>query len=305
MKNKSISLKNICLVSLGLGIILTALRIYQALAITDGSTGFFTSHNFTVPVMYVIAAATAIVPIALTFVCADKPSGEFKSKPSFLYIFSVIFFAASLLVEGVKKLQVFLGEDGAFFAKKEAVGGNVGFILMIFSLLSVVSLLLSVVIYVKNGTLTGKLKIPMLFPAIWAFLKTLGFFSVTVSYVKVVSLLLTIFSFAFLMVFLLQNARVSTGIGRKSAVWFFFATGLVSAAFCFSAGIPSLIAHYFVPEKEIMYCPYDLSLIAAGLYAVASITVRLGANKKAGAVSVCNTEEVYQNKEINDVTENG
>lgn len=303
MKNKGISLKNICFVSWGLGVLLTILRIYQALTITDGSTGFFTESNISVPVMYIVMAAAVLIPLILTYICPDKPSGDIRKKPSFIYIFSVIFFAASLVIEGVKKVMLFLGTDGRFELKKEAVGGNIGFLLMIFSILAAISLLLSLIVYIKNGTLTGKLKIPMLFPAIWAFLKTLGFFSVTVSYVKVVSLLLTIFAFAFLMVFLFQSARVSTGIGRKDAVWLFFATGLISATLCFSAGIPTLTAHFFVPEKEVLYCPYDLNLITAGLYAVASVISHFGVKEKTSVLA----QDIFseKNKEINDMTENG
>lgn len=304
MKNKGISLRNICFSAWGLGVLLTIIRIYQSLVITDGSTGFFTESNISVPLMYILAAVTVIIPLVLTYICSDKPSGEIRRKPSFIYIFSVIFFAASLILEGVKKVLLFIGTDERFDLRKEAVGGNVGFLVMIFSIFAAISLLLSLVVYIKKGTLTGKLKIPMLFPAIWAFLKTLGFFSVTVSYVKVVSLLLTIFAFSFLMVFLFQTARVSTGIGRKESVWIFFATGLISAALCFSAGIPSLIAHFFMPEKEVLYCPYDLNLITAGLYAVAAVASRLGVTEENTAAERDVTSGNNSEKN-NDVTENG
>ncbi len=299
--NSGISLKNISILTMGLGAVLLILRIYQSLALTDGQTGFFTENNFSTVLFYIIAALTVLVPTILCFVCSDLPSGELRKKPSFLYIFSVIFFAAALLVEGVKKLQLFFSAAGPFALKKEAVGGNIGLFLMIFSLLSVVSLLLSLVLYVKDGTLTGKLKIPMLFPVIWAFLKTLGFFSVTVSYIKVVNLLLTIFAFAFIMVFLFENARVSTGIGRRNALWFFFASGLIGVALCFSAGIPTLIAHFFAPDKEISYCPYDLTLITAGLYALTSVLSRIGVYEEAEV----QVEDTPENTGINDVTENG
>lgn len=297
--NTGVSLKNICIVSFVSGALLLALRLYQSLSITDGATGFFTENNFSIPLMYIAAAAVAIIPLVLCYICSSFPSGELKKKPSFIYIFSVIFFAAALLSEGINKIKLMLSVPEDFSLMKEAAGGNIGLLIMIFSLLSVVSLLLSVVFYVKDGSLTGKIKIPMLFPVLWAFLKTLGFFSVTVSYVKVVSLLLTIFAYAFLMIFLFQNARVSTGIGRQNALWFFFATGLVAAGLCFSAGIPSLIAHCFAPDKEIMYCPYEPGLIAAGLYAVASVLSRLGVKEEVSQIQEAVTEE------INDMTENG
>lgn len=279
--NTGLALKTIGLISAVTGAVLLILRLYQALALTDGTTGFFTENNFTVALFYILFGAAVIIPLVLCYICSDMPSGELKKKPSFLYIFSVIFFSASLLIEGVQKVRVFFGTSAQdFVTRKEAVGGNIGFCVMIFSLLSVISLLLSLAIYVKDGSVTGKLKIPMLFPVIWAFLRTLGFFSVTVSYLKVAGLLVTIFAFAFTMIFLFENARMLTGVGRKTAVWFFFASGFISAALCFSAGIPALAVHFFSPENEVTYCPYDLSVITAGLYALTSVLSRIGVKEE-------------------------
>lgn len=295
--NTGLALKTIGLISAVTGAALLILRLYQALSLTDGATGFFTDGNFTVALFYVLFGAAVIIPLVLCYICSDMPSGELKKKPSFLYIFSVIFFSASLLIEGVKKAQLFFGSAGADFAsKKEAVGGNIGFCVMIFSLLSVISLLLSLALYVKDGTVTGKLKIPMLFPVIWAFMRTLSFFSVTVSYLKVAGLLLTIFAFAFTMVFLFENARMLTGIGRKTSVWFFFASGFIAAALCFSAGIPALAVHFFSPENEVAYCPYDLSVITAGLYALTSVLSRIGVKENAAEI----TTEAQLSQEISE-----
>ena len=129
-------------------------------------------------------------------------------------------------------------------------------------------------LYVKTGTLTGKLKIPMLFPVLWAFAETLGFFSVTVSYIKISQLFLAIYSAAFLMLFLFENARVTTGIGRKAALWFYYATGIIAAGFCVATGVPALLAAVFKPELVVEYCPFELYTLGGGLYAFASLFVR-------------------------------
>ena len=141
----------------------------------------------------------------------------------------------------------------------------------------------------KTGSLTGKLSIPMLFPVIWAFAETLKFFAVTVSYLKVSQLFLAIFSAAFLMVFLFENARVLTGIGRKASLWFFFSSGIIAAGLCLCTGIPALVVSVIAPENTVSYCPFELYTLGGGLYALASVFSR-AAEKESAEISENVTE---------------
>ncbi len=272
--NALLSLKTVKLTSAVLFGLLLIVRIYQTFALTDGETGFFTKNNITVPLMFVLSAGAAAVICILCYLIKDFPSGDVKKRTSPLYVVSGLFFAFTLLYEGLKSVKLMLSAGGRFSLMKEAVGGNVGLIGTVFSLLGAGAILLSVFSYMKTGTLTGKLKIPMLFPVLWAFSETLGFFSVTVSYIKIAQLFLAIYSAAFLMLFLFENARVTTGIGRKSALWFYYATGIIAAGFCFATGIPSLLATIFNPELVVSYCPFELYTLGGGLYALASLFVR-------------------------------
>lgn len=282
MKIKGISLKNIKILSAVLFVLLLGVRLYQTFLLTDGETGFFTANNITVPLMFVLSVGAAVAVCILCYIAKDFPAGDIKKRTSPLYIGAAIIFSATLLYEGLKPVKPELGTDGGFAAMKEAVGGNVGLISTVFAVLGAVSLLLSVFMYVKTGSLTGKLKIPMLFPVVWAFAETLSFFSVTVSYIKISQLFLSIYSAAFLMLFLFENARVVTGIGRKSALWFYYASGIIAAGFCIATGVPALLATIFAPDKVISYCPFELYTLGGGLYALASIFVRAEENEIAG-----------------------
>lgn len=274
--NSALTLKKSGLISFILFALLAVLRVYQSFALTDGKTGFFTEHNFSVSLMYIFAAAAVLVTLGLFYVSGNLPSGDLKKKPSLLYVLSSVFFGFSLIWDGVKSIKAFLGTEGGFIAQTEAVGGNVGLVSMIFALLGGISILLSLMIYIKSGSLTGKLKLPLLFPVIWAFTECLAFFSITVSYVKVAQLLLSIFSAAFLMVFLFENARVLTGIGRKESLRFFFAAGCICAGLSLAAGVPNMLTALFAPENAVSYTPFELYTVAGGLYALASILSRDG-----------------------------
>lgn len=272
--NTGIALKAVAIVSAVLFGLLFILRLYQTFMLTDGTTGFFTEHNFTVPVMYALFGLSITAALALSYVCRDLPAGEVKKKPSALYIAAAFFFAITLFYDGFKNVFTVIDYAGGFSAAKEALGGNIGVISTVFAFLGAFSVIISVFIYLKNGRLMNKLSIPMLFPVVWAFLETLSFFSITVSYVKVSQLLFSIFYCAFLMVFLFENARVVTGIGRKDSLWFFYASGIITAGLALASGVPSFLAGIFVPENIVSYCPFELYALSGGIYAVASMLIR-------------------------------
>ncbi len=290
MKIKGISLKTVKIISAVLFILLLGVRIYQTFLLTDGETGFFTENNITVPLMFILSAGAAVAICILCYISKDFPAGDVKKRTSPLYAGAGILFAVTLGYDGLKAAKQMLDADGGFAAMKEAVGGNVGLISTVFAILGAVSILLSVFTYIKTGSLTGKLKIPMLFPVCWAFAETLSFFSVTVSYIKISQLFLAIYSAAFLMLFLFENARVVTGIGRKSALWFYYASGIIAAGFCIATGVPALLATIFAPDKIISYCPFELYTLGGGIYALASLFVRAEEKEIAAEITQNLTE---------------
>ena len=272
--NQLFTLKNIKLVSAVLFVLLLAVRLYQSFALTDGATGFFTENNITVPLMFILAVGSVILICAACYITKKLPAGDVKKKPPVLYLAAGAFFSFVLLYDGLRGIKAMLQAGGGLSSMKAAVGGNTGMISAVFAVLGAFAVLASLFVYIRKGSLTGKLAIPMLFPVIWAFAETLDFFSVTVSYIKISQLFLAIFSAAFLMIFLFENARVLTGIGRKSSLWFFFATGIITAGFCLCTGIPALLVSLFAPGKAVSYCPFELYTLGGGLYALASIFTR-------------------------------
>lgn len=279
--NQLFTLKNIKLVSAVLFALLLAVRIYHSLVLTDGATGFFTANNVTVPLMFILAIGAVILISAACYITKTLPAGDVKEKPPVPYIAAGAFFSFVLLYDGLMGVKTMLQAGGGLSGMKAAAGGSLGVISAVFALLGALAVLASLFIYIKTGSLTGKLSIPMLFPVVWAFAKTLEFFSVTVSYIKVSQLFLAIFSAAFLMIFLFENARVLTGIGRKGSLWFFFATGIIAAGFCLCTGIPALLVAVFAPEKTVSYCPFELYTLGGGLYALASVFSRAQENETA------------------------
>lgn len=269
-----VSIKTIGLISVIVYVLLAAIRIYQSFALIDGATGFFATDNFTVPVMYALAIIPVILLVALCFVCADLPAGDINTKAGIPAGIIGVLFGGSLLFDGLSDIGAFTQTSGGLEAAKEYLGGNLGLVSMIFALLGGLVLVLQSFYAFRGKALPGFMKLPALLPVVWALTKTLGFFSITVSYVKVSQLLLSIFASVFLMLFLFENARVCADIDRKSSVWFFYATGIVAAGLSLAAALPLLLTSLLAPEKECIYCSFELYMLIGGLYAVAQLVFR-------------------------------
>lgn len=280
LKGKSgISLRIILFAGLVGFSVLTALRFYQTFALIDGSTGFFTSNNITVILMYALLALCIIGVICLCYVCGDLPTGKSAEKVSFVSAAAGFLFSIVLMYDGLKDLfsaNVFGRGEFSVALLKDALGGSIGFMSVIFAILGSIVILIETLFVAGGKKIPAFLKLPMLLPVLWAFTKTLGFFSVTVSYIKVSQLFFAIFSAAFLMVFLFENARMASDIGRKNAVWFFFASGIIAAGLSFSASLPYLAAAIIAPEKIVSYCPFEIYNIAGGIYCIAAMIRRFG-----------------------------
>ena len=291
--NTGVNIKTVGIFSLVVYVILFAIRLYQTFSITDGVTGYFTQNNFTVMLMYILVIGSVVAVCALCYISSVLPKGELNKKFSGIYVVGGVLFAASLLYDAFKNINV-IRTMGSIAEAKESIGGTLGLVATVFALFGAVVIIVEAVACVKGKGISEKLSIPLLFPVIWAFCETLSFFSITVSYIKVSQLLFTIFFVAFLMVFLFENARVCSGIGRKNAMWFFYASGIVTVGLSLAGAVPVLIATFAAPEKIVSYCTFEPYALGGGIYALASMLARTG--KKDDVM-----DSTTENQEISEI----
>lgn len=294
------SLKKIAVTATVIYALLTVLRIYQTFFTIDGATGFFNAGDITAIPMYILSIGSVLLVCAFCFVSGDCKRGEINKKGNILYGISAVLLALMMFISGGKGIFDAFGADsvysftfiinGGFNAVKEAFGGVIGLLSVVFSFLGGIVVLTDGIFSALGKELPSFMKLPMLLPVAWAFSETLALFSITVNYVRVSQMLLHIFALVFTMVFLFENARLSSDIGKKDSLWFFYASGIVSAGLSFSSCIPYLLASVFAPEKIVSDCPFDLFVIACGIFAVAAMIRRSGAEAdEEAAVSVSET----------------
>ncbi len=299
------SLKLIALISVVLFTVLVAVRLYHTFFNIDGATGYFIKNDFTVLPMYILTVLGVILVCAFCYVSGDTDRGKTVGKASFIGAVTGILFGLSVVYEGAVNLfdgiraipsHVIPGGRVSLSVLTEAFGGRIELLATVFAILGGIVILAEGVISASGREIPSFMKLPMLIPVLWAFLETLTFFSVTVSYLEVSQMFFEIFSRAFLMVFLFEHARVVSGIGKKDSSWFFFASGILAAGFLFMAGVPYFLASLFATDKIVSYCPFEFYVLAGGLYAVATVIKRSGREEAEAEIPVkpLNTEDVTE-----------
>lgn len=281
--------------------VLFALRLYQLIAITDPVTGFFTDHkNITIIPMYVIAILSVIAVAVMCYKSSDKPLGLRYEGKDYFHAATSLFFAIATAIDSYQRFRE-IAElkrmTGSISSALVILGGYTKIIIPVAAALSAFVFIADFASAAAGKNYMKNLKIPMLFPVIWAFFLTVSYFTITASYIKVAQLMFTIFADAFLILFLFEYARMNSGIGRQESVWAFYATGIITVGLTLISTVPTLFFELFAPEKVVVHCPFRLYSLAAMLFAVsAMINVARGGKEKA--------EEDTELAEENTITEN-
>ena len=272
---EKLTLKKLAIVTALLTAAMLALRFYQLTALTDPATGFFTDHkNVTVILFYVLAIGTVLCVGALAYLSGGTGGGDIREKRDIPLAVGSFLFAVPLALEFIVGVREISSNLGAYYGLKEAVeamGGYVSVVAPLFALLSAIAMALNGVSFLMGQLFIRKLKILLLCPALWAFFLTIGYFKITVSYVKVSQLMLTIFADAFLMIFLFEYARLLSGIGILDSIHAFYGSGLAAAFLLLSAELPNLYLKLFAPEKLVIHCELRLFNLAAALFVIAAL----------------------------------
>lgn len=271
--------KKLSIVTLVLLVLMLALRFWQLTVLTDPATGFFTDHsNITVPLFYVLAIGSVLAIVVLAYLASGTGTGVTEHKRDIVLGAASVLFAVPLAMEGIAGIRELLTYVKSFYNFKDAVsalGGYIYIVAPIFALLAAAAMLLNGASFFTGKPLIRRLKLLLLCPALWAFFLTISYFKITVSYVKVSQLMLTIFADAFLMIFLFEYARFLSGIGIKESIHSFYGTGFAAAFLLLATELPNLVFTLFAKEKMVVHCdlgPYNLLgalfVIAALVYAM-------------------------------------
>ena len=251
----------------GLLAVAIPVRTYQFLFITEGGTGFYKTIDWSVYVLYGLSAVALLVSYIFVYLAKNVPASkdEIRKKNPTLAIASVLFalgIIADSVMAFVSLLTVQVEQDAFFAVCVEAI----------FGLFSAIYILVFGISHFDGKTTYAQLKFLALAPLFWATGRMIVRILKKIAYVNVADLMLELGVLAFMMIFFLAFARISTGLANEKSMRSLFASGYACLFFCALANIPRVIV--FITGNNILLAeeyPISISDLVCSIFIAAYI----------------------------------
>lgn len=213
------------------------LRTFQFLNCLDPETGFWTVRDVTVPILYALVIAVALLAFCISLFSGIMPKPEFSKKKDTPFGVAAVLMALGFLwdaVAGVRTAYLtFVGmeatEDLSLTYQLISSGTIARAAQVLFAILSAVYLIFFAISKFAGSALYEDRKVLALSPVVWGICRLLGHFVEPISYKNVSQLLLEIILIVFAMIFWFAFARIASGVNPDSSMWLFFFGGITAA----------------------------------------------------------------------------
>ncbi len=214
-------------------------RTYQLLRLVESDTGFYKEINWSVYLMYALCILAVLVPYILTFLAKNVPESRAVYGKNKLLAASAFIFAAGVVADAVSAIStVVLVYQGYLVAEISLIPTMLE---GIFGILSAIYIMIFGVSYIDGRTTYSRYKFLALFPIMWSVVRLIIRFVKKISYVNVSDLMLELFAIAFMMLFFLAFARISSGLSNKKSMRSLWSAGFAASFFCAAANVPRLL----------------------------------------------------------------
>lgn len=272
----------------GLLCVAIPVRTYQLLFITEASTGFYTKTDWSVYVIYGLAALTILVSFIIVTLAKNVPSSrdEIRKKNGFLAVSSILF-ALGIIIDSVFAFTSILAGT--------ASADNFGSVVIeaVFGVFAAIYIMIFGISHFDGRTTYFQYRFLALAPLAWTTGRIIIRFMKKISYINVADLMLEIFILAAMMIFFLAFARISSGLSNEKSMRSLFSAGYVCIFFCALANIPRIVLGVTGNGK---YIPYEYPLSFCDLtFALFVVAYIINAMSKA---TVNDHDEIYTNEEV-------
>ena len=287
---KSVKMKYLLFMYAASLFILLPLRVYQLLAATERLTGFFVIGDKTGYVIYGLILLFVVLFLALSFLSREVPSPRLKSGKNMPLGIAALIFAAGLLYDvSMFVVKVYpAGASGSVFfsaLKMNIINGTPIFNIpkMLLAVITIIWLVLFAV-----GNFCGKFdykryKIIALAPVFWAVIRTMSYLTDAINYFNVSEILFEIAANAFLVLFFLAEARISTGVFSVDSMWGIYGYGFSAAVFISLITVPRIVVTVLNRRNPISFSfePVDFgALVFVLTYIFASFGIGFDGSAK-------------------------
>lgn len=234
-------------IAAGLLIAAIPVRLYQHLTIIEQDTGFYKAVDRSVYVMYILAALALCFSYAVAVLAKNVPASKSPYRKNIILALTSILLGVGIVLDVVSAMSDFIINARSFATAGISFLGTAdqGQIPILFeSVLGVfaaIYLLVFGISYIDGRTTYSQYKFLAVTPFFWAIARLVGRLITKIAYVNVSDLMLEIFGIAFMMIFFMAFARISSGLSTKKAMRNAFASGAASAFLLGAANIPRLL----------------------------------------------------------------
>ncbi|MCH5170363.1 MAG: hypothetical protein J1F24_03645 [Oscillospiraceae bacterium] len=234
-------------VAAGLLIAAIPVRLYQQLTIIEQDTGFYKAIDRSVYVMYILAALALCFSYAVAFLAKNIPASKSPYRKNIILALTSILLGVGIVLDVVSAMSDFIINAKSFATAGISLLGTAdqGQIPILFEtvlgIFAAIYLLVFGISYIDGRTTYSQYKFLAITPFFWAIARLVGRLITKIAYVNVSDLMLEIFGIAFMMIFFMSFARISSGLSNKKAMRSVFASGAVAAFLLGTANIPRLL----------------------------------------------------------------
>lgn len=265
-------------IAFGLMAVGVVFRMYQLLNIIESDTGFYRVQDWSIYVMYALCALAVVVPYVLTTLAKNVPASKSPFRKDMLMAIGSIVFAVGIVFDVVSSLSTFLLNAKGFAAAGLSFMGTIDqgqaplLIETVFGIFATIYMLIFGISYIDGRTTYSQYKFMAITPLFWAMSRIVVRFVRKIAYVNVSDLMLELFMLAFMMIFLLNFARISSGLANSKAMRTVFASGFVSIFFCTVTNLPRLLMVLTANGKALPdEYPFSLCDLGFAIFAFAYI----------------------------------
>lgn len=215
-------------------------RTYQLLFLVESDTGFYKEINWSVYLMYALCFLAVLVPYVLTLLAKNVPESRAVYRKNKLLAVSAFVFGVGVLADAVTAFSTLILTLEGFYTAEISIAPTV--LQGVFGILSAIYIMIFGISYIDGKTTYSRYKLLALSPLVWSVARLIIRFVKKISYVNVSDLMLELFAIAFMMLFFLSFARISSGLSNKKSMRSLWSAGFAAAFFCATANLPRFIA---------------------------------------------------------------
>lgn len=284
MKSKSdVIYKLPLLVSLCALLVAVPLRVYQYFKVLEPETGFYSTIDFSVYIIYALLGIAVITAIVIPLINRKKMITVASVKKSPVFLVLSLILAVTIIIDSAGQLMSYFdlyddaaassGSTIAEYVKKQ--GGTLLLLQAVSDAIAAVYFFVSGLSVSLGNSDGSKLKLLGLTPVLWCIFRLLYKFKRTISFINVSDLLLELFEIVFLMLFFFALAQTVARIDVKTVFWKIFAYGIPAAMFALMCFLPRFIL-MVTGKSELLNDHYGVSYsdLGAAAYIIYNLLSR-------------------------------